>query len=196
LVKAGRDFRLSRCSSDIDVRPTASRWKPACWWRELALLVVTLARLRRLAHDWRTIVDRRTGASFLKWILSGSRSYAERSTRCRPRAPIRFGTRFKNTSSAIREYSDLDKPLEVIPARYSAIKNHLRQLHHAPLGLTAKTLANHKSNAKAGLLWLTNERSVLDHRDPRVTEEHYNRASSMSAAQTYAAITGTFREGG
>jgi integrase-like protein len=60
----------------------------------------------------------------------------------------------------------LDKPLEVIPARYSAIKNHLRQLHHAPLGLTAKTLANHKSNAKAGLLWLTNEKSVPRHGTP------------------------------
>ena len=57
----------------------------------------------------------------------------------------------------------LDKPLEVIPARYSAIKNHLHQLHHAPLGLTAKTLANHRSNAKAGLLWLAKERSVPRH---------------------------------
>jgi hypothetical protein len=54
----------------------------------------------------------------------------------------------------------LDKPLALIPARYSAVKNDLRRLHHAPLGLTPKTLANHKSNAKASLLWLTKERSV------------------------------------
>jgi integrase len=30
--------------------------------------------------------------------------------------------------------------------------------------------------------------ALLNHTDPRVTEEHYNRASSMSAAQTYADI--------
>jgi hypothetical protein len=57
----------------------------------------------------------------------------------------------------------LGKPLEVIPARYSALKNHLRQLHNVPLGITAKTLANHKSNAKAALLWLHRERSVPRH---------------------------------
>ena len=60
----------------------------------------------------------------------------------------------------------LDKPLEVVPARYSAVKNHLRQLHHVPLGLTAKTLANHRSNAKAALLWLHKERSVARHGTP------------------------------
>src|SRR5258707_1876547 len=30
--------------------------------------------------------------------------------------------------------------------------------------------------------------AVLDHTDPRVTEEHYNRATSMSAAQSYATL--------
>ncbi len=36
--------------------------------------------------------------------------------------------------------------------------------------------------------------AVLDHHDHRVTEEHYNRASSMSAAQAYAALTAAFRQ--
>jgi integrase len=35
--------------------------------------------------------------------------------------------------------------------------------------------------------------ALLQHTDPRVTEEHYNRASSMSAVSDYAAITDTFR---
>jgi hypothetical protein len=48
----------------------------------------------------------------------------------------------------------LDKPLEVIPARYSAIRNDLVKLHEVPVGLTVKTLRNHKSNAKTALLWL------------------------------------------
>ena len=31
-------------------------------------------------------------------------------------------------------------------------------------------------------------RALLNHTDPRITEEHYNRATSMSAAETYAEI--------
>jgi integrase len=60
----------------------------------------------------------------------------------------------------------LDKPLEVIPARYSAIRADLAQLHHAPAGLTAKTLQNHKSNAKSALLWLAREKGVPAHGVP------------------------------
>jgi site-specific recombinase XerD len=36
--------------------------------------------------------------------------------------------------------------------------------------------------------------ALLDHRDPRVNEEHYKRASSMSAAQTYATLVDGLRE--
>ena len=34
--------------------------------------------------------------------------------------------------------------------------------------------------------------AVLGHTDPRVTEEHYNRASSVSASKIYAEIVSTF----
>ena len=34
--------------------------------------------------------------------------------------------------------------------------------------------------------------ALLNHTDPRVTEEHYNRASSISASKIYAEITNTF----
>src|SRR5262245_17755022 len=34
--------------------------------------------------------------------------------------------------------------------------------------------------------------AVLNHTDPRVTEEHYNRASSMNASRIYARITAGF----
>jgi integrase len=37
--------------------------------------------------------------------------------------------------------------------------------------------------------------ALLNHTDPRVTEEHYNRATSMSAAQSYAALIEEYREG-
>ena len=35
--------------------------------------------------------------------------------------------------------------------------------------------------------------AVLSHTDPRITEEHYNRASSINAAKTYAEIIGQYR---
>jgi integrase len=37
--------------------------------------------------------------------------------------------------------------------------------------------------------------ALLHHTDPWVTEEHYNRASSLSAAQAYAAFIGAIRNG-
>jgi integrase len=60
----------------------------------------------------------------------------------------------------------LDKALEVIPARYSAVSAELAQLHHVPAGVTAKTLANHRSNTKAALLWLTREKGIPEHGAP------------------------------
>jgi integrase len=63
----------------------------------------------------------------------------------------------------------LDKPPEVIPARYSAVRAALAQLHHAPAGLSAKTLQNHKSNAKSALLWLAREKSIPEHGAPLTT---------------------------
>jgi hypothetical protein len=59
-----------------------------------------------------------------------------------------------------------DKPLEIIPARYSAVRADLAQLHAAPLGLSPKTLQNHKSNVKSALLWLTREKGIPAHGTP------------------------------
>jgi hypothetical protein len=59
-----------------------------------------------------------------------------------------------------------DKPLEVIPARLTAIRAELARLHHRPLGWTPKTLQNHRSNAKSALLWLAREKDVPRHGAP------------------------------
>jgi hypothetical protein len=60
----------------------------------------------------------------------------------------------------------LDKPIEVIPGRYSAVRADLVQLHQVPVGLTAKTLQNHKSNVKSALLWLAREKGIPAHGAP------------------------------
>jgi hypothetical protein len=45
-----------------------------------------------------------------------------------------------------------DQPPVLIPARYSAVRARMAALHHVPLNCSAKTLANHRSYAKAALL--------------------------------------------
>ena len=54
----------------------------------------------------------------------------------------------------------LDRPAAVIPARWNAIQLSVGQLHHARVGVTAKTLANHKSNVRAALRWFGKEHGV------------------------------------
>src|SRR5215813_3404788 len=75
-------------------------------------------------------------------------------------------TRRHWTTSLRQIAKALDRPLEVIPARYSAVRSDLRQLHHAPAGLTQKTLQNHKSNVKSALLWLAREKGIPEHGAP------------------------------
>jgi hypothetical protein len=38
--------------------------------------------------------------------------------------------------------------------------------------------------------------AVLNHRDPRVNEEHYNRAMGISAGEEYATIAQSYRQQG
>ena len=74
----------------------------------------------------------------------------------------------KHWPSSMRQIAKaLDKPMEVIPARYSAVRADLLALHHVPAGLTAKTMQNHKSNTKSALLWLAREKAVPEHGAPR-----------------------------
>src|SRR5215211_3106450 len=72
-------------------------------------------------------------------------------------------TRRHWTTSLRQIAKALDKPMEVIPARYSAVRADLAQLHEVPVGLTVKTLRNHKSNAKTALLWLGREKDIPRH---------------------------------
>ena len=54
----------------------------------------------------------------------------------------------------------LDRPTATIPARWNAVRVSVSQLHHARLRVTAKTLANHKSNVCAALRWFGREHDV------------------------------------
>src|SRR2546430_2443590 len=54
----------------------------------------------------------------------------------------------------------LDRPAAVIPARWTSVRILVGRLHHARMGVTAKTLANHKSNVRAALRWFGKEHDV------------------------------------
>ena len=55
----------------------------------------------------------------------------------------------------------INRPAAVIAARWQALHLSMGQLHHSRLGVTAKTAANHKSNARAALLWFTKKSGVI-----------------------------------
>ena len=57
----------------------------------------------------------------------------------------------------------LDRPAEVIPARWMAVRLSIVQLHHARIKVAAKTLSNHKSNVKAALRWFADEYDIPQH---------------------------------
>ena len=84
----------------------------------------------------------------------------------------------------------LEKPLEFIPARWVAVWPQIKLLHHARVGSTPKTLANHKANVRAALLWfaegagaakvgvpLTEEWGALR---ASIPEEHHRKVLSSS----------------
>jgi integrase len=54
----------------------------------------------------------------------------------------------------------LDRPPECIAARWGAVAIQVNQLHHTGNGVEWKTLANHKSNAKAALIWFCKDRGL------------------------------------
>jgi hypothetical protein len=54
----------------------------------------------------------------------------------------------------------LGRRVDAIPARWIAVRLGVSQLHHGPLGIEAKTLANHRSNCKAALAWFSGSAHV------------------------------------
>jgi hypothetical protein len=74
----------------------------------------------------------------------------------------------RHWTTSLRQFAKaVDRPLDVIPARYSAVRNDLAGWHHAPSGLTPKTVMNHRSNTKRALLYLAKEKGIPEHGEPR-----------------------------
>jgi len=54
----------------------------------------------------------------------------------------------------------LDRPMVLLPARWTAVRLPASRLKATRLGVTQKTLANHLSNVRAALAWMRQEKRV------------------------------------
>jgi len=78
-----------------------------------------------------------------------------------PAAPgLREGRRRQYTCSLRIVAKAIGKPPELLPARMTALAQPMSRLHHAQMGVTAKTLANHKSNVRAALKRFGREENI------------------------------------
>ena len=73
----------------------------------------------------------------------------------------------RHWATSLRQFAKAKgRPPEIIPARYSAVRNDLASWHHAPSGLTPKTVMNHRSNTKRALLYLSKEKGIPEYGAP------------------------------
>jgi hypothetical protein len=84
-------------------------------------------------------------------------SFADAIARLESTADVPDATRRQWICSLRQIGRALDRPLGLVPARWTALRIPVSRLHHHPLRVTAKTLANHKANVKAALRWFTGE---------------------------------------
>src|SRR5215207_4235561 len=86
----------------------------------------------------------------------------------------------------------LDKPPELIPARWTSARFPIARLGHAALGVTPKTLANHKSNVRSALLWFRKEQDVAVRGAP-LTSEWKRLSDSIAQRGPRARLYGLMR---
>ena len=84
-------------------------------------------------------------------------TFADLITAIRQASELQEQTRRQWVCSVRRIAKCLDRPVEEIPARWTALRASVGDLHHARVGIAAKTLANHKANLRAALRWRAKE---------------------------------------
>jgi integrase len=93
-------------------------------------------------------------------VLSLERSFADAIAAIEAAAELPEDKR-RHWVCSLRQIAKwLDRPVETIAARLTSIALAMNQLHHARLGVTAKTLANHRSNVRVALRWFGTEKGV------------------------------------
>jgi hypothetical protein len=86
----------------------------------------------------------------------------------------------------------LNKPMEAIPARWTAARFPIDRLHHAVVGLNPKTLANHKASVRAALRWFGTEEDIPSRGLPLAREWHLLR-QQLTDRRTRATLSALMR---
>jgi integrase len=86
----------------------------------------------------------------------------------------------------------IDRPPESIAARWGAVALKVNQLHHVGSGVEWKTLANHKSNAKAALHWYRKDNELPPRGAPLAPEWQQLRRRIKNLSQL-AKLSGLIR---
>lgn len=86
----------------------------------------------------------------------------------------------------------LNTPPELMVARWTAARFPIGRLHHARIGWTAKTLANHKSNVRAALQWFCKEQDVPS-RGARLSPEWARLREKLADRRARAVLSGLMR---
>jgi hypothetical protein len=104
--------------------------------------------------------QREKDAKLMNDALLLERSFADAAKAIEGAVDLPAQTRTQWLCSLRQIAKAFDKPMEVIPARWTAARFPIDRLHHAVVGLNPKTLANHKANARAALRWSGKEEDV------------------------------------
>jgi hypothetical protein len=86
----------------------------------------------------------------------------------------------------------LGRPPESLAARWGAVAQRINRLHHVGSGVEWKTLANHKSNAKAALHWYCKD-NELPLRGTPLTEEWRQLRKSIVDLAHLSKLSGLIR---
>src|SRR5262252_3841653 len=85
------------------------------------------------------------------------------------------------------------------PMTYSGVENVISNTTLATIGIDISPHLFRTAGASTAAVYAKAHphlaSALLHHTDPRVTEEHYNRATSISAAQSYASLIKNYRNG-
>ena len=77
------------------------------------------------------------------------------------RSSVLTASRRTHWACSLRKIAEaLGRPPENVAARWGAVALRINQLHHAQANSTWKTLASHKSNAKAALFWFQQDEGL------------------------------------
>ena len=86
----------------------------------------------------------------------------------------------------------LERPVETVMARWTAVRLPIASLHHAMAGRREKTLQNHKANVRRALVWFAGEQDVAP-RGVRLTVEWARLRDRIEERGVRARLSGLMR---